>query len=249
MDRDRYGRQQAILQRSENICEIRGFAGDVLPRPKTKSLSVWSPIYGRMNEPRITRLRRGRVAPPDDFRLITFEPALGWCVSKAFTRESDEARPEENPSYRPQLPFGARNYITAEGAERLKQRLNELLERKRSSAIRSNEGGTAWQDQQSLESDIRKLQQILDSVVIAKIPADQEKVAFGATVMIRHGNGQEETYQIVGVEEADPERGCISWVSPLARVLLSRKTGEKLKFQSPAGSEELTILSVRYPSP
>jgi len=165
-------------------------------------------------------------------------------VSKAFTRESDEARAEEVPSYRPQLPFGARNYITAEGADRLKQRLNQLIERKRA----SNDAGTASQDQQSLESDIRKLQQILDSVVIAKIPADQEKVAFGATVMIRHGNGQEEAYQIVGVEEADPEHGRISWISPLARVLLSRKTGEKLKFQSPAGSEELTILSVRYAS-
>ena len=165
-------------------------------------------------------------------------------MSKAFTRESDEARAEEVPSYRPQLPFGARNYITAEGADRLKQRLNQLIERKRA----SNDAGTASQDQQSLESDIRKLQQILDSVVIAKIPADQEKVAFGATVMIRHGNGQEEAYQIVGVEEADPEHGRISWISPLARVLLSRKTGEKLKFQSPAGSEELTILSVRYAS-
>jgi len=165
-------------------------------------------------------------------------------VSKAFTRESDEARAEEVPSYRPQLPLGARNYITAEGADSLKQRLNQLIERKRA----SNDAGTASQDQQSLESDIRKLQQILDSVVIAKIPDDQEKVAFGATVMIRHGNGQEEAYQIVGVEEADPEHGRISWISPLARVLLSRKTGEKLKFQSPAGSEELTILSVRYAS-
>ena len=135
-----------------------------------------------------------------------------------------------------------------EGAERLKQRLNELLERKRALVIVSNDAGTTSQDQQSLESDIRKLQQILDSVVVAKLPADQEKVAFGATVIIRHGNGQEEAYQIVGVEEADPERGCISWISPLARVLLSRKTGDKLKFQSPAGTEELTILSVRYPS-
>jgi transcription elongation factor GreB len=169
-------------------------------------------------------------------------------VSKAFTRESDEARAEEIPSYRPQLPSGARNYITLEGADRLKRRLNKLLEKKRALAIVSNDAGTASQGQQSLESDIRKLQQILDSVVVAKIPVDQQKVAFGATVMIRHGNGQEEAYQIVGVEEADPERGCISWISPLARVLLSRKTGEKLKFQSPAGSEELTILSVRYPS-
>ena len=57
-------------------------------------------------------------------------------MSKAFTRESDESGVEEIPSYRPQLPPGARNYITREGADRLKQRLNELLEKKRASAAR-----------------------------------------------------------------------------------------------------------------
>jgi transcription elongation factor GreB len=93
---------------------------------------------------------------------------------------------------------------------------------------------------------IRRLQQILDSVIVAKIPVDQDKVAFGTTVMIRHGNGEEAAYQVVGVEEADPERGSISWISPLARALLSRRAGDRVRFQSPAGDEELTILGVRY---
>ena len=51
---------------------------------------------------------------------------------------------------------------------------------------------------------------------------------------------------IVGVDEADPETGRISWISPLARVLLSRRAGDKVRFQSPAGVEELTILKVHY---
>jgi transcription elongation GreA/GreB family factor len=42
-----------------------------------------------------------------------------------------------------------------------------------------------------------------------EIPADQEKIAFGATVTVRSGNGAEETYQIVGVEEANPEHRSI----------------------------------------
>jgi transcription elongation factor GreB len=167
-------------------------------------------------------------------------------VSKAFTRESDEAGAEEIPYIRPQLPPGVRNYITQDGAARLKQRLEELLERKREWAATSAVVRPAPEaDRQRVESAIRKLQEILDSVVVANLPADREKVAFGATVMVRHENGEEESYQIVGVEEASPERGQISWISPLARALLARRAGEKVRFRSPAGGEELTILTVR----
>jgi transcription elongation factor GreB len=114
-------------------------------------------------------------------------------------------------------------------------------------ATMSNEAGTgAEADQRKIESAIRRLQQILDSVIVAEIPADQDKVAFGAVVMIRHGNGEEAAYYIVGVEEADPGRASISWTSPLARALLSRRAGDQLTFRSPAGDEELTILRVRY---
>ena len=168
-------------------------------------------------------------------------------MSKAFTRESDdESGAEEIPSLRPQLPPGTRNYITREGADRLKQRLNDLLERKQAMASASAAGTALEGDQRKIESAIRRLQQTLDSVIVAEIPADQEKIAFGATVMVRHGNGEESAYHIVGVEEADPEQGSISWLSPLARALLSRRAGNKVRFQSPAGGEDLTIMTVRY---
>ena len=101
-------------------------------------------------------------------------------------------------------------------------------------------------ERQRLELAIRKLQQTLNSVVVAEVPADREKVAFGATVTVRREDGSEEVYRIVGVEEADPEHGGISWISPLARTLLSRRTGEKVRFRSPSGEEELTLLMVRY---
>ena len=169
-------------------------------------------------------------------------------MSKAFTREADdESGAEELPPLRPQLPPGTRNYITREGADRLKLRLNDLLEKKQAMATMSNEAGKGSEaDQRKIESAIRRLQQILDSVVVAEIPVDQEKVAFGATVIIRHGNGEEVAYRIVGVEESNPERGSISWISPLAKALLSRRAGEKVRFRIPAGEDELEILSVRY---
>ena len=101
-------------------------------------------------------------------------------------------------------------------------------------------------EQRRIESTIRNLQSMLDSVVVAEIPDDHEKVAFGASVIVRHGNGEQEDYQIVGVDESDPAQGRISWISPLARALLSRRAGDKFRFRAPAGDEELKILKVRY---
>ena len=119
-------------------------------------------------------------------------------MSKAFTRESDdESGAEEIPSFRPQLPPDTRNYITREGADRLKQRLNDLLEKKQAMATMINAAGTGSEaDQRKIESTIRRLRQILDSVVVAEIPVDQDKVAFGAVVMIRHGNGERKRHTI-----------------------------------------------------
>jgi len=167
-------------------------------------------------------------------------------VSKTFTREPDSGA-EEIPAFRPQLPPGTRNFITRVGADGLRQRLTHLLERKQALGTRSIEASaTVEADLRKLESAICRLQQTLASVVVAEIPADQEKVAFGATVTVRHGNGAEAAYQIVGVEEADPERGSISWISPLARALLLRRAGDTVRFRSPAGDEELAIMTVRY---
>jgi len=97
-----------------------------------------------------------------------------------------------------------------------------------------------------IESAIQQLQSTLDSVIIAEGPADKEKVAFGASVRIRDQHGEEDTYQIVGVDEADPTQGRISSISPLARALLSKRVGDRVRFQSPAGQQELTILDVHY---
>jgi transcription elongation factor GreB len=159
-------------------------------------------------------------------------------MSKAFTRESDDSDVEELASTRPQLPPGARNYITPAGAERLKQQLDQL--------VRKKEAVVSETDSKKLDAAIRNLKQRLDSLVIIERPSDPAKIAVGATVEVRHRNGEQETYQIVGVEESDPEHGAISWISPLAKALLAKIAGDKVRFHVPAGEDELEILSVRY---
>jgi len=165
-------------------------------------------------------------------------------VSKAFTRESDDARVDEFPSTRFR-PSGARNYLTKEGADRMRQRLLDFQEQRRAlgnKAENSNNPAAV----KRLELECQKLQLILESAAIAEPPSDPETVALGAWVRLRDEDGEEETYQIVGAEEADPDEGRINAASPLARALLNRRTGEKVRLKIPAGQRELTIISVHY---
>jgi transcription elongation factor GreB len=168
-------------------------------------------------------------------------------VSKAFTRESDDLSADEVASIPPRWSAGEKNYITREGADRLRERLNDFLEEKRVLASKGDEASpNAKAALRRLETVIQKLQSTLNSVVVVEPPADQERIAFGAAVRVQGEDGDEETYQIVGVDEADPGHGRISSASPLARALLTRRAGEKVRFKSPGGEHELTILSVRY---
>lgn len=159
-------------------------------------------------------------------------------MSKAFTRESDEAPVEGPLAIRARLPPGVRNYITQKGAERLKERLTELVQKRAGASLNP--------EQANLDTAIKNLQQILDSVVIAQAPADPQKVAFGATVTVRYEDDMEESFQIVGIDEADPENGAISWISPLARALVSHRVGDKIRFRAPESDREMIIVSVNY---
>jgi len=165
-------------------------------------------------------------------------------MSKAFTRESDEAPVEGPLSIRARVPPGVRNYITQKGAERLKEQLTELVQKK--AATNQSSGASSNPEQANLDTAVKNLQQILDSVVIAQAPADPQKVAFGASVTVRYENGEEEFFQIVGIDEAEPENGAISWISPLARALVSHRVGDKIRFRAPESDREMIIVAVNY---
>lgn len=157
-------------------------------------------------------------------------------MSKAFTRESDTEEiiaPQRAP-----LPPGTRNYITRAGAERVQAELDSMLERKRDLAEKVG----AEQQVQALEARIQQLQLLIATFVVAEPPAG-DTVRFGARVTIRRAGG-EETYTIVGVDEIDLERNLISWLSPLARAVTGRRVGERVRFQSPVGLEELEIVRI-----
>lgn len=147
-------------------------------------------------------------------------------MSKAFTRESDDA-PEQGPGVRPVpvLPPGVRNYITPRGAEALRKELA----------------------QGSTEQRAAEIQRILSSATVQAPPAKPwDEVAFGATVSVRESDGSESEYRLVGADETDLERNWINWYSPLGRALLKGRVGQRVRLRAPGGDRELEILRITY---
>ncbi len=151
------------------------------------------------------------------------------AVSKAFTRESDQDEPVVLPLRTP-LPPGVKNYITPAGAARLQAELARL---------------EAQPPSPEREARMRQLREIVGSLVIAEPPVEQDTIRFGAEVVVQRASGTER-YKLVGVDETDLDRNDISWLSPLAKALLGKRAGEKVRFRAPGGWEEMSILSIAY---
>ncbi len=170
-------------------------------------------------------------------------------MSKAFTRESDDSPDVPATPLASPLPPGARNYLTVDGAERLRRELNDLVQVQRPRWSAASHDPEAKRQLQKLDQRIRYLQISLDSAEIVAPPAgEKERVRFGATVTVRNARGEEEKYRIVGVDETDLDRGWVSWLSPIARALINKRRGERVRFQFPSGKEDLDIVEVSYES-
>ena len=169
-------------------------------------------------------------------------------MSKAFTRESDDL--PEVPvvaRHRSPLPPGAKNYLTPDGARRLREELDRLVQVERPRLAASPDNPEAKRQLQELDQRIYYLQQSLQSaVVVAPQIAPEAGVRFGASVTVRDRSGAESRYRIVGVDETDIDRGWVSWLSPIAKALVNARLGERVRFELPSGPEELEILSISY---
>lgn len=155
-------------------------------------------------------------------------------MSKAFTRESDNSAENFAPPRAP-LPPGTQNYITTEGAAKIRAELNRLLESKRNTS--------ATENRSAIEQRIQYLQSLIGTFVVVE-GGTSDVVRFGSTVKVLQ-NSEAETYRIVGVDEIDLERDHISWLSPLARALMSRKVGDEIEFRAPSGLQKLKLLSIQ----
>ena len=156
-----------------------------------------------------------------------------------------------------------KNYITPQGYSRLKTELTKLMNIERpelvktiswaaSNGDRSENGDYIYGKKRLREIDhrIHYLNKRLDSAELVD-PArrgDSDQIFFGATVTYAYvrGGREERIVTIVGVDKVDTKRGQVSWLSPIARVLLKRRSGDIVTLATPAGEAEIEIIGVRY---
>ena len=169
-------------------------------------------------------------------------------MSKAFTRESDDGPDLPTVSRLVSaLPPGAKNYLTPAGAKGLRDELDRLMQVERPKAAAGSDVNEVKRRVQLVDQRIRQLEESLQSAEIVPPPAPPwEQVRFGATVRVRDAAGEETNYRIVGVDETDIDRDWVSWLSPIARALVNRRVGDKVKLRVPAGERVLEVLGVNY---
>ena len=154
-----------------------------------------------------------------------------------------------------------KNYMTPSGFEALKQELRTLLYAERPKIVeivswaagngdRSENGDYIYGKKRLREIDrrVRYLTQQIESADVIDPTAQRHltQVFFGATVSYIREDNRECTVHIVGVDEADAERGKISWLSPLAKSLMKARVGDSIVARTPGGTETLEITDLRY---
>jgi transcription elongation factor GreA len=149
-------------------------------------------------------------------------------------------------------------YLTAEGAGTLRAELEELKGPKREDLARRlriaiQQGDlsenadyiVAKEEQGFLEGRILEIEAILrDAVIIEERERQGGVVEVGSSITIQERNYSPETYYLVGVNEANAQKGRISHDSPIGRALIGHKVGDLVSAETPGGKIELKILSV-----
>ncbi len=183
-------------------------------------------------------------------------------MSKAFTRENDDAPEEEfDDEEQNPIPPGSKNYMTPAGWRRLRDEVSWLVKTERPQVTsvvswaaklgdRSENADYQYGKKRLREIDrrIRYLTKRLEAaeVVDPSTREETDQVFFGATVSYAHTDGREQTVRIVGIDEMDAGRHYVSWISPIARALIKAREGDTVTLHTPGGHEELEILEVRY---
>jgi transcription elongation factor GreA len=107
----------------------------------------------------------------------------------------------------------------------------------------------AREKQGFIEARIKELEGQLAGAEVIEPPTSGDRVTFGSTVRLEDEDGREVCYQIVGSEEAEPARGRISILAPLARGLIGKNVGDQVVAQLPAGKKTFDILAANFAWP
>jgi len=149
----------------------------------------------------------------------------------------------------------AKKFITREGLEKLKQKLDYLKSHRRKEMalrikklieqgdiVESPAYDQAQNELQEVEGKIQQLENTIKNLVVAKVK-EKDVVSLGSKVTLRYDKNTIE-YTIVGFNEADLSQNKISYESPIGQALLDHKRGDVVEVQTPKGTVRYKILSV-----
>ncbi|HEV7718292.1 MAG TPA: transcription elongation factor GreA [Arsenicitalea sp.] len=159
-------------------------------------------------------------------------------MSVAFTKEDSAETASE--TLLPHRPISAEpNLVTAAGLKALELQLNQARE--------AYDAASTIEDvnerRRQMASPLRDLHYFSERVRTAQVmpdPTATDTVAFGSTVTFSRDDGRVQKYRIVGEDEADPKAGSISFVSPIARILMGKAVGDIVS----SGAHDLEIIAI-----
>lgn len=166
-------------------------------------------------------------------------------MSRGFVKEDDQ---EEIPIVPPRadLPEGVTNYVTQAGLAELLVEKQELTDEREHIVIADEN------ERRIVINHVNaKLQLLNNRIATAKIvelkSQPQHEVRFGVLVSLKIGNNTKlQNYQIVGVDEADISKGKISFISPIAKLLINKKVGEKAILKLATEDSVFEIMDISY---
>ena len=166
-------------------------------------------------------------------------------MSRGFVREDDQ---EEVPivPQRAYLPEGVANLVTQNG-------MNQLLAEKQMLINEKSILDNANENEKRIELNYinAKLQLLNNRIAEAKIvnlnEQPQNEIRFGATITLKtEASKNIQIFQIVGVDEAEISKGKISFISPIARVLINKKIGDKAILKQASKDIVFEIVNIFY---
>jgi transcription elongation factor GreB len=163
--------------------------------------------------------------------------------------------------YRAPTPPGSK-YITAEGAERLRDELHELWHTERPRVTTAVAEAAAQGDRSEnaeytygkkrlheIDRRVRFLRKRLEGMIVVD-PSngrrDPERIYFGAWVQLEDAGGELRWHRLVGPDEFDMASEYISMDSPLGKILLGKRLGDEVTVALPLGTQTLTVLAISY---
>ncbi len=149
--------------------------------------------------------------------------------------------------------------MTRQGYNRLKAELERLKKVERPGITKAiaeaRSHGDLWENaeyhaarekQSFVEGRIAELEATVSRAEVIAPPTNGDRITFGSTVLLSDGVGKEVRYQIVGSDEAEPTKGRISILSPLARTLIGKRVGDTVVAQVPGGKKTFEILDANF---